>query len=226
MTTRTFDYTPRLDQRNLAYRVSAQPDLSGKPRYWTPGVVLDQGQEGSCVGHGVVGEYVASPARGKLVYNPAWKSVTRADMGHSLAVAVYNRAKEIDEWEGSDYDGTSVRAGMLVAREHGWCSGFRWALNMAELRTALEEGPVVVGVEWRSGMYEPYHGDLIPTGSVVGGHCLLVTGYSARTKSYRLLNSWGPDWGHRGQAYITDTDLDRILFQAGGEAAVAQGRHL
>jgi hypothetical protein len=227
---RTLDYRPRLDPRNLAYRVTAaDPTLPRRSRYWTPGVVLDQGQEGSCVGHGVVGEYLASPVRGRFIRQNR-PGPYFADVGHEEAVAVYNRAKQIDEFEGVDYDGTSVRAGMLVARERGWVSGFRWALNMLELRAALEEGPVVIGVEWRDGMYEPVAGALRPVGPVVGGHCLLVTGYTPNKwkfgPHYRLRNSWGAGWGNNGSAYIAELDLEDILFGSGGEAAVPTGRAL
>ena len=142
---------------------------------------------------------------------------------------VYNRAKEIDEWEGVNYDGTSVRAGMLVGRERGWYTGFNWALNLLDLRTALEDGPVVVGIEVRQEMFHPAaNGDWSVGGSVAGGHCCLVTGYSPnyakRGPRYRIRNSWGLDWGVGGNAYIKPDDLDSILFRSGGEAAVPVGR--
>jgi hypothetical protein len=139
------------------------------------------------------------------------------------------RARKIDEFEGDDTDGTSVRAGMLVARERGWCDGFRWAFSMLELRAALEEGPVVIGVEWREESYETQpNGDLRVGGPVAGGHCLIVSGYSPnyarRGPRYRLRNSWGPSFGINGNCYLRPDDLDSILFKSGGEAAVPVGR--
>ena len=231
MTDRTFDYRPRLDERNRAYRIStADPELLNRSRYWVPGPVLDQGREGACVGFGCTGEAMASPVRVRM---DRWATYGQAPVGNEAALGVYRRAKEIDEWEGVDYEGTSVRAGMLVGRERGWWSGFRWAFNMLELRAALEEGPVVIGVDWYSGMYETDGGSLFPVGQVVGGHCILVTGYSPRRKvgsitspAFRLRNSWSADWGVNGSAYIAADNLDKILFQAGGEAAVPVGRAL
>jgi hypothetical protein len=235
---RTLDYVARLDERNRAYRVTAAPDLTNVARWWTGGVILDQGHEGSCVGHGVVGEWLASPARGvppRAIYQFSKAAPivaeTRAQVGHHIAVEVYNRARQIDEFEGDFTDGTSVRAGMLVHRERGWSTGFRWAFNMAELRAALEEGPVVIGVEWRDSMYEAPGGRVTVSGDVVGGHCLLVTGYSPNYNGagpvYRWRNSWGggsTGYGANGNGYIKPADLDRVLFQSGGEAAVAIGR--
>jgi hypothetical protein len=230
MATPVLDYVPRLDPRNLAYRVTATtPGLEAHSVYWTGGVVLDQGQEGSCVGHGVVAEYLASPVRGHFARTSALS--TEAAAAHVAAVSVYNRAKEIDEFEGVNYDGTSVRAGMLVGRERGWYTGFGWALNMAELRAGLQSGPVVIGIDVRESMFDPEpNGDWAVTGKSVGGHCCLITGYSpdylGRGPRYRVRNSWGFDWGQTGNAYVTPGDLDEILFKSGGEAAVAVGRAL
>lgn len=225
--TRTLDYVARLDERNRAHRLTAaDPSLLQKSRYWVPGYpVLDQGAEGACVGFGCTGEAMASPVRVKFPR----LGVKRDLSGDAEAFDLYRRAKEIDEWEGVDYEGTSVRAGMLVGRERGWWSGFRWAFSMLELRAALEEGPVVIGVEWFDSMYETgRNGDVTVDGPSVGGHCLVVTGYSPdymrRGPRYRWRNSWGSEYGVHGSAYIRSVDLDRILFQSGGEAAVAIGR--
>lgn len=224
--TRVLDYVPRLDDRNRGHRIRASlldgEVLAARPRFWVPGPVLDQGREGACVGFGCTAEALASPVRWKP--SMTWEGLSTTAASDAAARDVYRRAKEIDEWEGVDYEGTSVRAGMLVGRERGWWTGFRWAFNMAELRAALEEGPVVIGVDWTDGMYEAPRGVLSISGDVVGGHCILVTGYSPHMRAYRLRNSWGPDWGRNGSAYINAADLNSILFRAGGEAAVPIGR--
>ncbi len=220
-----------LDPRNKQYRVVAAPDdLMQRSRYWVPGPVLDQGREGACVGFGCTAEYAASPVRGPLLRDIAGVTQkTPTEVGNNLAQGIYRRAQQIDEWQGENYSGTSVLAGMKVGQERGWWSGYRWALNMAELRAAIEEGPVVIGIEWRSGMYRAPGGILAVSGEVVGGHCILITGYTPRHRklkvpAYRLRNSWSEDWGINGSAWIAADDLDRILFQAGGEAAVPVGR--
>lgn len=226
MSTPKLDYVPRLVEANRDYRVSVgmlqQVFLEKLPRYWQPGrVITDQGQEGACVGFGVVNEAMASPNRQLRSYRS-----TDADR---VSHEVYNAAKTIDEWEGVDYEGTSVRAGMLVGRQQGWWEGFRWAMNMAELRAALEEGPVVLGIDWTEDAYDAPKGVLKFTGEVVGGHCILATGYKPyhpafRGPAYRLRNSWGKDWGVNGSAYCSALELQAVLFTAGGEAAVPVGR--
>jgi hypothetical protein len=221
---RTFDFVARLDPGNRPYRLTAaDPSLLQKPRYWTPGLCLNQGEEGACVPHGVEGEALASPVR------------VKPPEPQALAFDGYDWCRRNDPFPGEDYDGTDVNTGMKWGRLMGWWTGWRWAFNMLELRTALEEGPVVIGVDWLSGMYEAPGGVLEARGQVVGGHCILVTGYTPDHKpsrqmrgypqpAYRLRNSWSADWGINGTAYTRAEDLDRILFQAGGEAAVAVGR--
>lgn len=219
---RVLDYVPRLDERNNLHLVrhvmTAANANWGRSAWWTGGRVLDQGAEGACVGFAVAGEYGASPVRGFI--------------GNDLARFIYGRAKEIDEWEGVDYEGTSVRAGMLVGRERGWWDGFRWAKNMDELLVGLQNwGPVVVGVEWKEGMYETRKDGIVRAeGEVVGGHAILITGYSPRYgshgKRFRWRNSWGPSYGVNGNGYISPADLEKILFGAGGEAAVIEKRSL
>ncbi len=228
---RTLDYRigGPLDPRNKNYRIGAAPDdLLQRSRYWVPGPVLDQGREGACVGFGCTAEALASPVRVRFYAKEVASDLAPADP-NQVAREAYRRAQQIDEWEGEQYSGTSVLAGMKVGRERGWWSGYRWALNMGELRAALEEGPVVIGVEWRSGMYRAPGGILSVSGGVVGGHCILITGYTPRHRTtkgsaYRLRNSWSEDWGVNGSAYISADDLDGILFQAGGEASVPVGR--
>lgn len=221
---RTFDYRPRLVEANRPYRMGVAGDMT-QSRYWVPGtVVTDQGTEGACVGHGVTNEAIASPVRRNDGGMGRW-----ANIANNVAATVYRDAQRIDEWEGEQYSGTSVRAGMLVGRSLGWYEGFRWAFNMGELRAALDLGPVVIGVEWREQMYATEPGGSVSIGgSVVGGHCLLITGYSPnwnrRGPHYRWRNSWGLGYGIRGNGYISPDRLNTVLFQAGGECSVPIGR--
>lgn len=229
---RTLDYVPRLVEANLNHliRDAAPPQadvgvLWRRSRWWTGGPVLDQGREGACVGFGCTGEAMASPVR---IYFDS-SDTTQAELGNRIASQVYHRAKEIDEWEGVDYDGTSVRAGLLVGRERKWWGSFKWAKNVDDLRMGLEWGPVIIGVVWTERMYETDRGGLVEIGGQeVGGHCLLITGYSPDYGShgprFRWRNSWGREYGVAGNGYIRPVDLDQILFQAGNEAAVVLDR--
>lgn len=223
---RTFDYVPRLEERNMEYRIKDRLTIFERPDWkrsvwWTGGPVLDQGSEGACVGFACAGEAAASPMRVRNVTD---------DTGRS----VYHRAKEIDEWEGVDYDGTSVRAGALVMRERKLIKAFNWGKTVDEILLALQTpaseggGPVVIGCEWREEMYETdSNGGVSIGGDVVGGHAILITGYSPSyhgKRRFRWRNSWSKSYGKAGNGYPTVEQVGEVVFGAGGEACVFSGR--
>jgi hypothetical protein len=227
---RTFDYEAHLDPASEDYLIRDHPLTAAAPpvdqlwaqmRAWDAGAVLDQGSEGTCVGHGVVGEYLASPVRGGL----------KSDTGHLKALEIFDWAAAHDEFAGNARsEGTSVNAGMKAGREQGWWDDYHWAKNMNEFRQGLEFGPIVIGVVWKEKMYETNSkGRVTVGGDDVGGHCLLVTGWVPSGLGggmFRWRNSWGVEYGLRGNGWIDKEDLNSILFEAGNEAAVATGRHL
>jgi hypothetical protein len=214
------DWSPQHDSRSRAFGIS---DVLGvvtpEPKFWETGPVLDQGREGACVGFGWTGEALASP-------RPHHDAPV--DVANALAMSVYRRAKEIDQWPGEAYDGTSVLAGAKVMRERKVIGSYRWAFSVEQLRDAIiTEGPAVIGIPWFDGMYETRPSSLVEvTGSVVGGHCILVTGYHPRMRIsgegwfkryevFRWRNSWGTSYGKNGNGLISITDLDRLVSDYG-----------
>jgi hypothetical protein len=189
-----------------------------RPRY-------DQGSEGACVG------FACSWAMSFLnrrFYDARW---------------LYKTAQIIDEWDGENYSGTSVRAGMDVLREtghrriigertlpiqptHGIQSNY-WTSNVDGVRTAIAAGvPVVLGVDWMSAFDRPEQkytnewwigrADL---GRVRGGHAICCYGASDRREAVKLVNSWGLRYPPVWMPYTT---LQRVLdgIQSPGDAAV------
>lgn len=218
---RTFDWNPNHDPRSRQYGVRRLVEAPPtKAIWWAGGPVLDQGAEGACAGFAAAGEAAASPVRCKGI-----------DDGY--ARAWYERAKQLDEWPGEDYDGTSINATMKVGRERGLWDSYHWAFGVDEVRLALKLGPVVIGIPWYESMYETGKGGLVVVeGEQVGGHAILLTGWAPRfgrlsrsPEVFRWRNSWGPTYGVQGNGYVTAADLARLLADE-GEAAVPTGRHL
>lgn len=223
------DWSPRHDPQSLDYPIRAVvgSTVEEKSRSWSLGPVLDQGREGACVGFGWTAELIASP-------NP---DPTATDMiGNNYARSVYREAQKIDEWEGENYDGTSVLAGAKTVQARNHIDGYRWAFGIEDVRDAvIAVGPVVIGIPWLDGMYDTRPSGLVDvTGNVVGGHCILVTGYhpgmringepySTRHRVFRWRNSWGPGYGVKGSGFIRYEDL-RDLLKERGEACIPAGR--
>lgn len=218
---RTFDRLQQFDERSRNFSIAeVVTAVEPRKRYWNPGTVLDQGREGACVGFGWTTELISSPKPFKVDFAK----------GNDYALGVYRRARQLDPWEGEDYEGTSVLAGAKVLQERGYIQNYRWAFGIEQVRDALiAEGPVVLGVNWYDGMYETRPSGLVTIeGSVVGGHCITLTGYNPRARlsgekgyheGFRWKNSWGTEYGVNGLGFIKIEDLARLLNE-GGEACV------
>ncbi len=53
--------------------------------------------------------------------------------------------------------------------------------------------------------------------AIVGGHCMVITGYEHGYQLFIVRNSWGMDWGIDGQClipydYLTNPDLADAFF--------------
>lgn len=206
----------QFDERSRAYPIRAIVDTRVLRGYtWSCIPRLDQGYEGACVGFAWSHELAAKP---KKVLN----------VTDDYARNIYHDAQKIDEWPGGAYpgaspfyEGTSVLAGAKVVRERGAMEQYRWCFNLTDLLVAIGyTGPVVLGINWYEGMFNPdSKGFIHPTGSIAGGHAIIANGVSIRNKLVKLHNSWGEDWGINGECYISWDDIERLLHEQ-GEACV------
>ena len=234
---RTLDWQSHHDERSLDFPIRAEIGDRVRRRWklWgSPRERLDQGWEGACVGFGLTNELLASPARAVLdSHGPA----------DEFARNVYRTAQRIDEWPGEAYEGTSVLAGAKVIRDLGYIDGFRWAFGIDDVIDTLcapardGGGPVVIGIPWFESMYQTRPGGLVEVGgNLVGGHCLVLTGYHPgirireegwfnRIEVVRWRNSWGRGYGRRGDGFVKVEDLAWLLDGVWkGEACVPVGR--
>jgi hypothetical protein len=146
---------------------------------------------------------------------------------------IYDRAQLIDEWPGTNYDGTSVRAGGAAVKERGFVSEYQRITSFGEFIDFLRRpiasggGPILIGIDWTEDMFAVVYltdalGDgrwmVVPTGALAGGHAILVNGVSVPRQIFRLLNSWGTSWGVNGRASIRFSDMEDLLFNRGGDA--------
>lgn len=189
---------------------------------WFPGI-RDQGQEGSCTGHGTAGfrEVLhGSATKQRLPYrlSPAFlyaktrqaEGTFPADSGCTVADAIgvlhsfgtcreelfpYRADPEAVPGQGAELDAGRFRVGPPL----------NVATSELALKTVLAAGmPVVVGMPvGRSFM------DVGPDGKVPrppagetpeGGHCVFLVGFNGW--GLMGVNSWGTSWGDRGFMYF------------------------
>lgn len=214
---------PQYDERSRAYPImAALAAVPAQPRgyTWRCTPVLDQGSEGSCVGHAWAHELAARPAE-----------VTGVDHPYARE-RIYWPAQQLDEWAGGaypgaapQYEGTSVLAGAKVVAGLGAMAEYRWAFSLHELAMGVGyRGPAVLGVNWYEGMFRPDSaGHVWPSGAVAGGHAILCRAVSVRHRTFTLRNSWGPGWGQGGDCLVTWDVMERLLGEQ-GEACIPVGR--
>jgi hypothetical protein len=224
----------QFDERSRSYNVrTVLPSTELRVRRWTGGPVLDQGYEGSCVGHAWAKELLLRPVANKGIDD-------------AFARRVYCRAQAIDPWPGTSkictqretphYEGTSILAGAKAVQEAGYIESYYWAFNVDDVLAAISNlGPVVIGIPWYDGMYDTRKSGLVEvSGRVVGGHAIVLTGHhprmrikgegwTARHHVVEWINSWGYGYGLKGRGLLKVEDLERLL-KDNGEACIPTGR--
>ena len=170
--------------------------LEGLPdfKYWHSPYCLDQDGVPQCT------EYAL---RTEVLNGPRMERPNNERRG-----AYYAWAQDNDEWAGSDYEGTSVRAIMKAGAHFGDLEEYRWANFMDAVRWLALHGPLVVGTEWTRGMSEPHRGKdgkawIEPTGERQGGHARSWNGVNVRQRKIREENNWGRNYGDSGFAWIS-----------------------
>ncbi|XAL98386.1 C1 family peptidase [Phycisphaeraceae bacterium D3-23] len=193
--------------------------------------ILDQGQEGACVGFALAGVI--------NVLNQQRRNPTQVS-----ARMLYEMAKRHDEWEGERYSGSSCRGGIKGWHHTGVCTEAEWpyAVNrkgrltvkrakaarkntigayyrlrhrISDFHTAINEAHVLfasanVHAGWDN---ENIKDGVIPhRATLEGGHAFAIVGYNEA--GFWVQNSWGPDWGQRGLALWTYEDWHENITDA------------
>lgn len=178
---------------------------------WPLGPVMDQGQTGSCTGHGLASALSAK--------HPLYSQ-------HVTALAYYELATSRDTYPGhwpEQDTGSSVNAAMRAGRDLRLLSSWHWCASATAVADAIATiGPVVIGIAWHSSMdQDPGTGVLhVDTSSTVrGGHCVALRAWDATNRLFTLRNSWGTSWANNGETLLRFDDLQALLSE-GGEAAV------
>lgn len=210
-TDKRLDRIPQFDTRSRKFALDAP---AKKHRSYTHRcmTVLNQGSEGSCVGHGIAHSLIARPAEVQGIDHKFAKEV------------IYWTAQMTDPWEGGSYpgaspfyEGTSVLAGIKVAHALGYFDSYKWGFSLNDMIMGVGyHSPAIVGTLWYEGMRDTDHNGFIhATGKSIGGHCYLIRGVNVSGKAFLLRNSWGTGWGMGGDAWISFDDMEKLINNGG-----------
>jgi hypothetical protein len=223
------------DSRDLLYPMRALMATPEQPKVqrivnqitYRRGPILDQGQTGTCVGHGW-----------RAFMNGAPIMTSQGP----TAMEIYDRATQLDDIPDNDHDtdrqmGSTVRGGAQVLMGIKDLATYVWASNVDDMLDWMlsGHGGVVMGTNWYRDMMDPdQNGVLHVRGPVEGGHCWYVFGANETTETFTMQNSWGTEWGgwtqsgrhvFAGCARVSFTDMARLLRED-GEACTATEQRL
>lgn len=87
----------------------------------------------------------------------------------------------------------------------------------------LYKTPVIVGIEVRENLQNLRSTDefYAPSGKIIDLHAVTVVGYD--TRGFKILNSWGSNWGKNGYFWVRSSDFEQIAF--GGIALVLSNNY-
>jgi hypothetical protein len=185
--------------------------------------ILNQGQTGTCVGHGFEYRLRGAPFSHRATAVPD-------------AFAIYDLATTLDPWPENDGDrqsGTSVLAGVKALQVLGYAGEhFDWIYDADTAAKWLAGkdaagrfvgGTLVIGIPWYASMFTPDAEGFVkpePGSPLVGGHCLELDEAQVERGFFEWPNSWGTDWGLGGRGRMSFETLDRLLKEDGDAVIV------
>jgi hypothetical protein len=221
------------DPRNLAFAHGVLPKSAIQSVAWarhTP--ILDQGQLGSCTGNALTGalgtDSAGRTAATHVTVTADSKGIFKAGrypLDETFAVLAYELNTRLDDITGQykpDDTGSSGPACGKTAKALGLAAGYTHAFSYDALRSALQSGPALIGIDWYNSMFDPKpDGQIVvdKTSGLAGGHELLIREYDAVNDIAWADNSWSTSWGVQGRGYFRGADL-RALLADGGDVTV------
>lgn len=221
----------RAELYNVAdLKVQGVPVAELEPRSysWSVPFHLDQGNEGACVAHDVVHEALARPKpvtfdrrllpewaeRARRVQ--AFPEVTNRLVAQAFAFDGYDWCRRNDEWFGENYSGTSQAAGGRMAVAAGFWREYRWADTVRDFLTGVSRhGPGCLAIDWHTGMMRPdSDGFIHPTGTVEGGHSILMPIVALRKFKYPAVGLW-QSWGDMPIWWMWVGELEEVVASNG-----------
>lgn len=176
--------------------------------------VLDQGSVGSCTGNSGIGALGSGPFYSTLagIVN---------DWSESAAVKLYSEATKVDSGPGEyppEDTGSSGLAIAKVLKDRGWISGYQHTFSFLDMQAALQNGPVIVGINWYKNFFHPDTFGVVTVGAVdevAGGHEIVADEIDMERQLIGFTNSWGPGWGNNGRFFVSFDLMQRLLKEDG-----------
>lgn len=174
-----------------ARRESGSDEILPEP--FSPSFIYNQTKEGNCGSGSSISsglkllETVGEVGLSEFPYDP--KDCSREPTPAQLDKAKYHRIKSWARVETSQIDA---------------------------IKAEIYQGnPVVIGLRVTLGFYQLKRGTYSDVSdSSSGGHALVVVGYSDERQAFKVVNSWGENWGERGFGWISYSAMMKRIQNA------------
>ncbi|MBC7889564.1 MAG: C1 family peptidase [Ferruginibacter sp.] len=185
---------------------AASTGASGNSTAYSPAFVYNQIGLEDCQGSYIQKAMEFMTDKGVIPYNDF--PYTDQECSRQPTSALWNKAAENRMHgfkrltDGESVDGINVRA----VKEH-----------------LAKDAPVVIGMMvggtfmqemMGKDTWAPSNEDRSQMG--FGGHALCVIGYDDRRQAFQIMNSWGPEWGDNGVAWVRYADFKEFVREAYG----------
>lgn len=233
---RAYGWKPDLpDYRDIPHVSLARPhDLPPSVTLLGFPPCYDQGNLGSCTANAIasaidyerhkMGKKLLLPSRLFIYYNErSIEHTVRQDAGASIrdGVKSVHKLGACSElfWPYQEIRfARKPEVHVYTLASHNKVPAYRSvAVQLTAIKLALFENfPIIAGFT----VYENFESNEVassgivgmPSGKMVGGHCILIVGYDDTREMFYCRNSWGEHWGIGGYfwmpyAYLTDRNL-------------------
>ncbi len=198
--------------------------------------VMDQGELGSCTAHGITGALrYEMRVRGaddvplsrlQLYYDErAREGTVNSDAGAEIRDGIKCAAKigvareKLWAYRIGKFRSKPSKPVYADAVHFRALAYQRVEVHASALKQAIAMGHTpVIGVT----LYESFESDSVARSGMVpmphkneapvGGHCMYVVGYGQRKGTFTVRNSWGRDWGDKGDSYFPEAYLGSPLL--------------
>lgn len=201
------------DSESARYLVAKVPAATQLWKRVIP--ILNQGNVGSCTGNAACGALGTEP-----LYSSLQPSIQKV-LTEVEAVKLYAEATHLDSYPGvypGDDTGSDGLSVAKAATNDGLISGYVHAITLDQVQSAMQSGPVILGLNWYSSFDNPGMDggvSISPNSVIRGGHEVEVTGMDVVTRMFRCANSWGTDYGDKGYFQFSFDVMGRLLAEQG-----------